>query len=221
MRWISALSRTPDNYMPNELLHLKFKSPKGIWVPWIGTYDRDSKTFYADQISPIGIEQFLRVKWLCEDEPDQEAFKPIQWARLESDMISILLEHKDQGEAEIIRHLKRHYNITKSRDKEPSDKFKHCNHHHELTDNHEIVDYGHGEFVANKTAIPLLKALNEAGLRTRTHHYDGNPAGAFISIILDDHVRLEIKEVNETDADRTQYNGQKELLILWEPLQKK
>jgi len=40
-------------------------------------------------------------------------------------------------------------------DRKPSDNFKHCNHHHELTDKHEIVDFGNGEFVANKEAIPL------------------------------------------------------------------
>ena len=49
----------------------------------------------------------------------------------------------------------------KSVDK-PTDKYKHCNHHHEIGDNHELVDFGDGEFVANKEAIPLLKALSEA-----------------------------------------------------------
>lgn len=96
---------------------------------------------------------------------------------------------------------------------ESTDKYKHCNHHHELTDQHEIVDFGDGEFVANKVAIPLLKALNEAGLRTRTHHMDNE--GGFVSILLDN-VRIEIKTVNEIDATRTKYNGKKELLILWE-----
>jgi len=95
-----------------------------------------------------------------------------------------------------------------------TDKYKHCNHHHELSENHEIVDFGDGEFVANKLAIPLLKALNEAGLRTRTHHYDGGEQG-FISILLDDQIQVEIKTVQEIDATRTKYNGQKELLISW------
>lgn len=93
-----------------------------------------------------------------------------------------------------------------------TDKYKHCNHHHELTDNEEMVDFGDGQFIANKIAIPLLKALNEAGLKTRTHHMDDN--GAFVSILLDN-VRVEIKEVNEIDATRTKYNGKYELLILW------
>lgn len=92
-----------------------------------------------------------------------------------------------------------------------SDSYKHCNHYHELTDQHEMVDFGSGEFVANKSAILLLKALNEAGLRTRTHHMDEN--GGFVSILIEDHVRVEIKTINELHADRTQYNGLTELLI--------
>lgn len=94
-----------------------------------------------------------------------------------------------------------------------SDQYKHCNHHHELTDQHEIVDFGDGEFVANVQAIPLLKALNAVGLKTRTHHLN-NEKYAFISILLDN-VTLEIKPVFEKDATRTKYNGKTELLIHW------
>ncbi len=93
-----------------------------------------------------------------------------------------------------------------------TDKYKYCNHHHELTDQEELVNFGNGEFVANRSAIPLLKALNETGLKTRTHHMDEN--GSFVSILLDN-VRVEIKEVNEVDATRTKYNGKFELLISW------
>ncbi|MBB6236510.1 hypothetical protein HDC90_001122 [Pedobacter sp. AK013] len=96
---------------------------------------------------------------------------------------------------------------------ESTDKYRFCNHHHELGDEHEVVDFGDGEFVANKAAIPLLKALNEAGLKTRTHHYTGE-GGAFVAILLDD-IHVEIKTVNEVDADRTKYNGKKELLLMW------
>jgi hypothetical protein len=98
-----------------------------------------------------------------------------------------------------------------------TNKYKYCNHHHELTDQHELVDFGNGQFVANKRAIPLLKALNEAGLQTRTHHFSHENDHGFISILLDN-VRLEIKTVNEIDADRTCYNGKKELLIMWDPI---
>lgn len=94
-----------------------------------------------------------------------------------------------------------------------SDKYKYCNHHHELTDKHQLVDFGDGEFVANKEAIPLLKALNEVGLKTRSHHID-EKEHAWVCILLDN-VEIEIKEVFEIDADRTKYNGKKELLIRW------
>lgn len=95
----------------------------------------------------------------------------------------------------------------------PSNRYRHCNHHHELTDRHRIVDFGDGEFVANVEAIPLLKALNDLGIRTRTHHYAGGDRG-FVSV-LTDNLRLEIRQVNEIDADRDKYNGRTELLIQW------
>ena len=94
-----------------------------------------------------------------------------------------------------------------------TDKYKFCNHHHKLGLNHKLVDFGDGEFVANKKAIPLLKALNEIGLKTRTHHIN-NETHSFVSILLDN-VTIEIKEVFEKDALRTKYNGKKELLIFW------
>lgn len=94
-----------------------------------------------------------------------------------------------------------------------TDKYKHCNHHHELTDKHEIVDFGDGEFVANKDAIPLLKALNEAGLKTRTHHCEKGKH-SFISILLDG-VDCEIKEIAEMDSTRTRYDGKFEILLKW------
>lgn len=94
-----------------------------------------------------------------------------------------------------------------------SEKYKHCNHHHELTEDHELVDFNDGEFVANKEAIPILKALNDLGLKTRTHHVDNN--GGFVSILLNEKIRFEIRKVYEKDADRDRYNGETELLINW------
>ena len=43
-------------------------------------------------------------------------------------------------------------------------KYKFCNHHHELTKDYEIVDFGDGEFVANKeaTAITIFKRVRMA-----------------------------------------------------------
>lgn len=93
-----------------------------------------------------------------------------------------------------------------------TDKYRYCNHHHELTENHELVDFGDGEFVANKQAVPLLRALNEAGLRTRTHHMDSE--GGFIGILLDN-ARIEVRPVHEVHSDRDRYNGKIELLISW------
>ena len=96
----------------------------------------------------------------------------------------------------------------------PTDKYEHFNHHHELTDNDEIVDFGDGEFIANKAAVPLLKALNELGLKTRTHHVDEN--GGFVSIILSDNIRFDTGRIIERDSSRTKFNGKRELLINWE-----
>lgn len=93
--------------------------------------------------------------------------------------------------------------------------YSYCNHHHELDDTYEIVDFGDGNFVANKEALPLLKSLNELGLRTRTHHIKNDGEWAFFSILLNDDTDIEIKTINERAANRTKYNGKKELLIRW------
>jgi len=91
----------------------------------------------------------------------------------------------------------------------PTQSYKHFNHYHEITENHEIVNFGEGEFIANKIALPVLKALNELGLKTRTHNIDSE--GGFLSIILSDNIKFEVRIVKETD--RVIYNGQTELLI--------
>lgn len=93
-------------------------------------------------------------------------------------------------------------------------KYLGCNHHHELTDDYEIIDLGTGPFVANKRAIPLLKALNEAGLITRSHHHD-TPGEGFITILLDN-AHVEVRRVNESDATRTAFDGKYELLLSWD-----
>lgn len=82
-----------------------------------------------------------------------------------------------------------------------------------MDENYEFVDFGDGEFIANKEAIPLLKALNEIGLKTRSHHIDKN-TNAFICILLDN-VEIEVREVTERNSTRKKYNGKKELLIKW------
>ncbi len=95
-----------------------------------------------------------------------------------------------------------------------TNKYKHCNHHHELTSEHSVVDFGDGEFVANNQAIPLLKALADIGVRTRTHHIDDSGHG-FFSFIIDPHVDIEIRQVHEKDANRSKYNGLTEVLVRW------
>lgn len=95
----------------------------------------------------------------------------------------------------------------------PSEQYKHCNHHHELTDKHILVDFGDGEFVANKDGVPILEALNSLGIRTRTHHIEKGEH-CFLTILLDN-VDIEVVTVNEIHADRDKYNGKKELLIRW------
>ncbi len=89
--------------------------------------------------------------------------------------------------------------------------YAHFNHFHEMTDDHELVDFGDGEFIANKMAVPLLTSLNELGLKTRTHHIAKE--GGFVSILLEDNVNIEVHAVNEKYRDK--YNGKTELLIQW------
>jgi len=88
-----------------------------------------------------------------------------------------------------------------------------CNHHHPITENQTIVDFGRGAFVADNERIALLKALNEAGLITRTHCYGHETGVSFVGILLDN-VEIEIRKVHEQEG-RAQFNGKKELIISW------
>ena len=92
-------------------------------------------------------------------------------------------------------------------------KYEFCNHHHKIPNEQRIVDFGSGKFVADKVAIPLLKALNEIGLKTRTHHIDKNRG--FVGIIIDN-ADISISKVFEGHAARTKYNNKYELLINWD-----
>ena len=94
-----------------------------------------------------------------------------------------------------------------------TDKYKYCNHHHEITKNQETIDLGTGKFVADKQMIPLLKALNEIGLITRTHNYSDSGIH-FIGILLDN-VGIEVNKAFERSAGRTKFNGKTQLLIRW------
>lgn len=95
-----------------------------------------------------------------------------------------------------------------------TDKYRYCNHHHEPTANHCVLDFGDGPFIANIEAAPLLQALNDLGLRTRTHHVDER--AGFVGILIDPKVDISIRQVNEIHADRDKYNGMTELLIRWD-----
>lgn len=97
----------------------------------------------------------------------------------------------------------------------PSGKYASANHHHELTARHKLVRIGGSEFVANVDAIPLLTALDNVGLKTRSHHIDGS-GPAFIAIMLDN-ASVEIQRVNEGRSGRTEFNGKYEMLIRWAP----
>ncbi len=96
-----------------------------------------------------------------------------------------------------------------------TDEFRYCNHHHKITKDQKLVTIGGNKFVADKKMIPLLKALNEIGLTTRTHTYDKKTGHAFISIILDQQTDMSLKKVFENAASRTKFNGETELLISW------
>jgi len=95
---------------------------------------------------------------------------------------------------------------------------KKFNHHHKITKDQKVVDFGTGKFIADKKRIPLLKALNKCGLITRTHCYgiekksDGH---SFIGIIFENDMRVEIRKVFEGHSSRTKFNGKTELLIGW------
>lgn len=95
-----------------------------------------------------------------------------------------------------------------------SDKYKYCNHHHELTDKHQMLELNGENVVVNSDAVLLLQELNRLGLTTRTHHIAEGHPHAFLSIILDN-VDIEIRDVYERDSSRTTYNGKKELLLRW------
>jgi len=94
-----------------------------------------------------------------------------------------------------------------------TNKYKKFNHHHEIGEDQEIVDFGTGKFVADKKRIALLKALNECGLITRTHCYGHKTGESFVSIVLDGD--MQIRDITERDSTRDDFDGKTELLIEW------
>lgn len=108
-----------------------------------------------------------------------------------------------------IKLTDRKLNVRPESEAENGSKYEYCNHHHELTSDHELVNIGGNEFVANKKAIPLLKALNNVGLKARSHHIGDPSENAFVCLIIDNLREVEINDV----AD-----GRKQLVIQWDQL---
>lgn len=127
-----------------------------------------------------------------------------------------LIDAKDIVNAQelIYKHLSEGLKLLYSNPSQPksTDKYTYCNHFHELTEDHEIVNLGDQDVVVNKEATILLKELNRLGLKTRSHHVGDNEC--FLSILLDN-TSIEVRDVNERDSTRDMYNGKKELLIQW------
>ena len=92
---------------------------------------------------------------------------------------------------------------------------KKFNHHHKITKDQKMVDFGTGKFIADKKRIALLKALNECGLITRTHCYGHETGCSFVSILFENDIRIEVRKVHESDSSRTKFNGKTEMLISW------
>lgn len=100
--------------------------------------------------------------------------------------------------------------------RECTDKYKKFNHYHEIMKDQSIVNFGSGEFIVDNKRIPLLKALNDCGLITRTHCYGHETGHSFVSILLNDEMEVVIKEnVREGYSTRTFPKGTKEVLISW------
>jgi len=67
-----------------------------------------------------------------------------------------------------------------------------------------VIDFGEGKFQADKERVLLLTALNECGLRTRSHCYGHETGRSFVTIDLSN-VDLNIRPTKEGH----------ELLINW------
>lgn len=98
---------------------------------------------------------------------------------------------------------------------EPTGKYKHFNHHHEITDDQEFIEIGGQEIIADKKMIPLLKALNDLGLETRSHDYSDKEC--WVTIVLDNRTQVDIRKIQEGNATRTRFNGKTEILLAWKP----
>jgi hypothetical protein len=102
-----------------------------------------------------------------------------------------------------------------------TDKYNYCNHYHELTEDQKIVDFGTGNFVADREMIPLLRELNRCGLITRSHcsGHDGNHS--FIAISKDNITDIQIRNrdkltnLKTLKTKNTEDKELNEILIEW------
>jgi hypothetical protein len=76
---------------------------------------------------------------------------------------------------------------------------------HAMKHEQELVEIDGQKFLADSEMIPLLKALNEAGLKTRTHCSGCEKGTPWVVIKTDN---IEIIQVRN-------YEGCKEVLIEW------
>ena len=89
------------------------------------------------------------------------------------------------------------------------------NHWHEVKSNQSKVNFSNCAFIADNERIPLLKALNESGLITRTHCYGHETGYSFLSILMRNDLRVEIRPAQENVADRGFDGKEQEILISW------
>ena len=54
----------------------------------------------------------------------------------------------------------------------------------------------------------MLKALNEIGLKTRSHNIDSGE-NVWVCILMDNITDISVRDVYESSASRTKYNGKK------------
>jgi len=68
MKWIKAIERLPDDFKPDELLHVKYLNHKGMKVPWVCTYDSSVKEFVFEDLLPVSEKDFYKIEWLDESD---------------------------------------------------------------------------------------------------------------------------------------------------------
>lgn len=97
----------------------------------------------------------------------------------------------------------------------PTNKYKRLNHYHEITRHQKLVKLGGRKFVADKKMLPLLRALNNAGFKTRSHCYGHSTRRAWFSFILDKNVSFYIQPVNENPRKGKFPPGTMEVHLMW------